>query len=86
MVIVTLKDGTTYWVDTNNTNAAKSTVDYKLRQRLDFRSILSASQIDAVLDQNSKYYNPATAYDGLALKCKTGWSYKWSETSCAEFR
>jgi len=86
MVIVTLKDGTTYMMDTNSTSEATNTVDYKLRQRLDFRPILTASQIDATLDRNSKYYNSVMTYDGTELKCKTGWSYKWSETSCAEFR
>jgi hypothetical protein len=29
MVIVTLKDGTTYNMDTDNESSAKSTVDYK---------------------------------------------------------
>ena len=58
MVIVTLNDGTTYNMDTDSKSSAESTVDYKLRQRLDHRKIVSSQVIKGVkCDKDSKYTN-----------------------------
>lgn len=78
MFIVELEDGTTYNIDTDNRFNAKSVVDYKLRQRLDFRQIKNVIEIKgAICDKNSKYYNSGNAYDGEKLKATSGWDYKW---------
>lgn len=87
MVIVRLEDGTTYYVDTNSKHTARSVVDHKLRDRLDSRRIKSTDLFEELtVDKNSRYYNSDNEYDGVPLKCKTGWSYKWSDVKCAEFR
>lgn len=87
MVIVRLEDDTTYYIDTDSAYVAVGVVDHKLRDRIDFRGIKSADVLkDTIISKDSKYYNSADCYDGVPLKCKTGWSYKWSDTSCAEFR
>jgi hypothetical protein len=77
LCIVTLKDGTTYNIDTNNTFDARNVVKYKLNQRLDRRQIDSVSHIKGVICEKGEYYNSADAYDGKDLKCTNGWSYKW---------
>lgn len=78
MTIVTLEDGTVYNVDTDSKFYAENVVEYKLKQRLDFRKIKSMELIKgAVCDKNSKYYNSGNAYDGKDLVCTKGWSYKW---------
>lgn len=78
MVIVTLKDGTTYNMNTDDEYKAKSAVDYKLRQRLDFRQIASSQLIKGVIcDPNSKYSNNCD-WDSKELVCSSGWSYKWN--------
>jgi hypothetical protein len=78
MCIVILEDGTTYNVDTDSQFNAKSVVEYKLKQRLDFRRIQSVQVLKGVFgDKNSKYYNSGSAYDGIELHCMSGWSYKW---------
>lgn len=87
MVIVTLEDGTTFCIDSNNEYNARCVVEYKLRDRLDYRRIKSTDLFENVfMDQKSKYYNSSNGYDGIPLKCKTGCSYKWSDYKCAEFR
>lgn len=87
MCIVTLKDGTTYHIDTNNEREARCVVVYKLRDHLDYREIESSILIEgAIMDKNNKYYNSNNCYDGLELKAIKGWSYKWSNAKCAEFR
>lgn len=87
MVLVTLKDGTTYCIDSNSKSDAKYVVDYKLRDRLDYRKIKDINLFEGtMMDRNSRYYNSNNCYDGVPLKCKTGWSYRWSDYKCAEFR
>lgn len=77
MVIVTLNDGTTYNMNTDDEYRAKSAVDYKLRQRLDYRQISSSQVIKGVVcDPNSKYTNSCN-WDSKELQCSSGWSYKW---------
>lgn len=78
MCIVILEDGTTYNIDTDSSFNARSIVEYKLKNRLDFRKIKDIQIIKgAILDKNSKYYNSYNAYDSKDLKCTSGWSYKW---------
>lgn len=78
MVIVTLNDGTTYNIDTDDEYRAESTVDYKLRQRLDYRKVMSSQIVKGVkCDPNSKYSNSCN-WDSKELVCSSGWSYKWS--------
>jgi hypothetical protein len=77
MCIVTLEDGTTYNIDTNSATNAKSVVDYKLRQRLEYRKIKSVNEIKGVICIQDKYYNSSNAYDGKELNCVSGWSYRW---------
>lgn len=87
MVLVTLEDGTTYCIDTNSKCNARNVVDFKLRNRLDYRRINSIDLFEGTkMDKNSRYYNSDYAFDGVPLKCKTGWSYKWSDGKCLEFR
>lgn len=87
MTIVNLKDGTSYLIDTDSESNARYVVDYKLRQRLDHRQISSVIVMeDAIVKKDSEYYNSGDRFDGIPLKCKTGWSYKWSDVKCAEFR
>lgn len=87
MVLVTLEDGTTYCVDSNSEYNARRVVDYKLRDRLDYRKIEDTDLFDGTtMDKGSRYYNSSDPYDRVPLKCKTGWSYKWSDYKCAEFR
>lgn len=78
MCIVILEDGTTYNIDTDSQFDAKSVVEYKLKQRLDFRRIKSVQVLKGVIgDKNSKYYNSGNQFDGSELYCTSGWSYKW---------
>lgn len=87
MVLVTLEDRTTYYIDTNNKYTAREIVKHKLRDRLDYRKIESAELLEElIINKSSKYYNSGNEFDGVPLKCKTGWSYKWSDVKCAEFR
>jgi len=87
MTIITLEDSTTYLVDSNETFNARYVVDYKLRNRLDYRKILSINVMEeCLLDKQSKYYNSGNPCDGIPLQCKTGWSYKWSDGRSASFR
>lgn len=87
MTIVTLEDETTYIIDTNERWKAESAVEHKLRDRMDCRKIKDVSVFEGcAIDRNSKYYNSGQYYDGVPLKCKTGWSYKWSDGRCREFR
>ena len=78
MCIVTLKDGTQYYIDTNDEFNAREIVEYKLRQRLDFRQIISVQSLKgALLDKKSEYYNSENQWDGKDLKTPNGWAYKW---------
>lgn len=78
MVIVTLKDGTSYNIDTDSTFNAESIVEYKLRQRLDYRKIKNAQLVSGVImDINSDGYNSGNQFDGVELNCSDGWSYKY---------
>lgn len=78
MSIVTLNDGTVYYIDTDERYRAEHVVDYKLRQRLDYRKIDNIKLMEGVLvDKESKYYNSGDAYDMKELRCVKGWSYKW---------
>lgn len=78
MVIVTLKDGTTYPIDTNSTSKAHMVVEHKLRDRLDFREIISCTIMEfANLSKYSEMYNSDDPYDGKPLVANHGWSYKW---------
>ena len=87
MVIVTLVDGTTYCIDTDSESKARMIVSDKLKDRLDYRQIQSTDLFEGVrMDTNSRYYNPGDRDYLIPLKCKTGWSYKWSDDRCAEFR
>lgn len=89
MVIVELSDGTKYYIDTDDTFTARYVVEYKLENRLDYRfknGMKTEIIEDVMIKSNSTYYNSANAHDGQPLKCKTGWSYKWSDGKCAEFR
>ncbi|MGL5328866.1 MAG: hypothetical protein ACRDD7_06330, partial [Peptostreptococcaceae bacterium] len=62
----------------NSTFTARSVVEYKLKDRLDFRKIRDIQEIKGVVgDKNSKYYNSSNAYDGKELQCVNGWNYKW---------
>ena len=86
MVIVTLEDGTRYCIDSDNSGTAKRVVDYKLRDRMDYRHIKDTELFEGIkLDKNMKYYNSDNPYDGVPLQSKTGWSYKWPDGSSAEF-
>ena len=78
MVIVNLKDGTTYLVDTDSESNARMDIEHKLRDHLDYRKMVSVIQIDAQLDKSSKYYN-AICRNSNDLKCKTGWKFKWDK-------
>lgn len=78
MFIVQLEDGTTYNIDTDSSFNAKRIVEYKLRNRLDFRKVESVTQIKGVVgDKNNKYYNSGNQFDGKELKATSGWDYKW---------
>lgn len=78
MYIVTLEDNTTYNIDTDSEFNARSFVEYKLLDKLDFRNIQNVQEIKGVIgDKNSKYYNSDNAYDGKELQCSSGWSYRW---------
>lgn len=77
MIIVILRDGTVYNIDTDNSFEARNVVEYKLKNRLDYRRIKELQEIKGVIcDKNSKYYNSNNPYDGKELKCVSGWSYK----------
>lgn len=78
MCIVTLEDGTQYHINTDSKYDAREVVEYKLRQRLDFRQIREVQVIKgALLDRGSKYYNSGDQWDGKELKTPNGWAYKW---------
>lgn len=78
MVIVTLEDGTTYNIDSDSDFNARSVVEYKLRQRMDYRKIKNTQEIKgAICDSKSKYYNSGR-YDSTDLKCTSGWDYRWN--------
>lgn len=87
MTIVSLEDNTTYLIDSNEEFNARYVVEHKLRNRLDYRKIVSTSVIqECLLNKESKYYNSGDAYDGVPLICKTGWCYKWADGRSASFR
>ena len=78
MVKVTLVDETTYNIDTDSTFTARSVVEYKLRDRHDFRQIQSTELFEGCyIKPGTKFYNSEDAYDGEELKCSSGWAYKW---------
>ncbi|MDF2881529.1 MAG: hypothetical protein K0R54_2086 [Clostridiaceae bacterium] len=79
MYIVILEDGTAYNIDTDSEFNARNVVEYKLKNRMDYRKISSAQDMKgAIADKNSPYYNSDNPYDGKELKCISGWSYKWN--------
>jgi hypothetical protein len=75
MCIVTLEDGTTYNIDTDSSFNARSVVEYKLKNRMDFRKIAGVQERKGI--PVSGNYNSGSAYDGKDLRCSSGWSYKW---------
>jgi hypothetical protein len=78
MTIVTLIDGTTYYVDTDNSNSVYGVVEYKLQDRNDYRTVEKTEVFDGItISKDTKYYNSDDSYDGIPLQAKTGWSYKW---------
>ena len=87
MVIVKLKDGTEYNIDTDSESTARMIVERKLRDRLDYREIKKTKLIPGVkMDKFHKNYNSGEYGDREPLSCSSGWSYKWSDGKCAEFR
>ena len=87
MTIVELEDGTTYYIDTYSEDIAYDVVQYKLRNRHDFRKIKNVTvHSDLQINESSNKYNSSNPYDRVPLKCAYGWSYKWSDTKCTEFR
>lgn len=86
MVIVVLKDGTQYMMDTEIEYDARTDVESKLRDRIDYREIVDTIHIPAKLDKTSNLYNPVDfKCDNTPLKASKGWCYKWGDTS-ASFR
>ena len=78
MCIVTLEDGTQYYINTDNKYDAREVVEYKLRQRLDFRKIESIVLLEGCyIDKFSKNYNSGDQYDGKDLQASHGWAYKY---------
>lgn len=77
MTIIKLNDETTYYVDTNEYYNARRVIDYKMKQRNDFRQIVNCDvRKDANIAKNSRYYNSDNPFDGVDLHCRTGYSYK----------
>ena len=74
MCIVTLKDGTTYYINTDSVFTARSVVEYKLRNRGDSRSLDTIEKLEGCSTRD----NSCDAYDGEALKNRKGWAYKWN--------
>lgn len=78
MSIVTLEDGTIYYIDTDKSHIAKEVVSYKLNQRLDYRKIKDINIIEGVLvDKKGKYYNSDKYYDNKKLVAVKGIAYGW---------
>ena len=78
MCIVILKEGTQYYIDTNDEFNAREVVEYKLRQRLDFRKIESVVLLKGCcVDKFSKNYNSGDQYDGKDLQASHGWAHKY---------
>ena len=90
MTQVHMKDSSIFNIDTDDTSNARSVVEYKLRNRLDYRCIDKTVVIrGANLDPTSKYYNSGDQFDDVPLKACEGWSYAWGfgfTSSSAEFR
>ena len=58
MVIVTLKDGTEFNIDTDSESMARMIVEHKLRDQLDYRKIKKTKLIPGVrMDASHKKYN-----------------------------
>lgn len=78
MCIVTLEDGTQYYINIDSKYDAREVVEYKLRQRLDFRKIESIVLLEGCcVDKFSKNYNSGDQYDGKDLQASHGWAYKY---------
>ena len=78
MCIVTLKDGTQYYIDTDSKYDAREVVEYKFRQRWDFRKIESIVLLEGCyIDKFSKNYNSGDQYNGKDLQASHGWAYKY---------
>ena len=61
-------------MDTDKIQHVNNAINYKLRQRLDYRKIDNIKIIEGVLiDKQSEYYNSENAYDGRDLNCVKGW-------------
>lgn len=87
MVIATLKDGTEFNIDTDSESMARMIVEHKLRDRLDYRKIKKTKLVSgARMDSSHKNYNSGQWGDRQPLSCSSGWSYKWDDGKCAEFR
>ena len=77
-VIVTLEDGTTYNIDTIDCFKASNIVEYKLRQKSDYRTIKTVELIKgATIDKYGDYYNSSNQFDSKDLKCTSGKAYSW---------
>ena len=78
MCIVTLEDGTQYYINADSKYDAREVVEYKLKQRLDFRRIESIVLLEGCcVDKFSKNYNSGDQYDGKDLQASHGWAYKY---------
>ena len=78
MSLVTLEDGTLYYLDTDSEFNAREIIEYKLNQRLDFRQIDNVEVVEDIkMDKESKCYNSGNQFDGKELKCVKGWNYRW---------
>ena len=71
MVIVILKDGTEFNVDTDSESTARMIVEHKLRGRLDYREIEKTKLISGVtMDASHKHYNSGQWGDFIWLQRK----------------
>lgn len=87
MVIVILKDGTEFNIDTDSESMARMIVEHKLRDQLDYREIKKTKLISGVkMDASNENYNSGQYGNSQPLSCSFGWSYKWEDGKCAEFR
>lgn len=86
MVLVRLEDGTSYCIDTDCADVARDTVQYKLRDRLDYRKITDTEVFKGTkIHPNSPYYNSWKCRDGKELRCKTGTAYKWNKNNSTQY-
>lgn len=72
-----------YIYATDSVSDARGDVDYKLRQRLDFRKITGCDNFPAEITSDGKYINKPDR--STPLKAFKGSSYKWGDRG-AEFR